>query len=119
MLIGRICDFGSTQNIFRTQYLGKDSNGRKLYKGTNYKKTLFGEIEYSVWYEIAKRIIVLSGNEDLLERVKAHCREHCAWIHKEQEIEEYAIECVMDEAYMAWEDFEAAPIETAKWFFCF
>ncbi len=119
MLIGRICDFDSTQNIFRTYCLGKDSSGRKLFEEKNYKKTMFGEIENSEWYKLAEQIIVASGNEQLLERVKDYCKNHCAWLHREQDVEKYAIECIMSEAYMAWEDFEADPIETAKWFFCF
>lgn len=119
MMVGRMHDFNALQNIFRTLCLGKDSSGRRIFKGISYKKTIFGEIENSVWYKLAKQIIIISGNEQFLERVKDYCREHCAWMHKEQEIEEYAIECVMNEAYMAWEDFETTPIETTKWFFCF
>ena len=53
------------------------------------------------------------GELDLLTRVKEHCREHCAWLRAEGELEEYAMECLCDRAYRHWKDFEDT--ETIIW----
>lgn len=65
------------------------------------------------WKKRARAAIEAEGELALLERVKEHCREHCAWLHTESDLEEYAIECVCSRAYRHWKDFEDT--ETIIW----
>ena len=42
--------------------------------------------------------------EDLLQKIIEHCRK-LAWLKTEQQLTEYALECLESKAYYAWEDF--------------
>lgn len=65
------------------------------------------------WKKRAMAVIEAEGEIELLENIKEHCRTHCAWLHKEKETEEYAIDCLCSRAYRAWKDFENT--ETMIW----
>ena len=65
------------------------------------------------WKKRAKAAIEAEGELALLERVKDHCREHCAWLHTESDLEEYAIDCTCGRIYRHWKDFENT--ETIIW----
>lgn len=61
------------------------------------------------WKKRAKAAIEAEGELALLERVK----EHCAWLHTESDLEEYAIDCTCGRIYRHWKDFENT--ETIIW----
>lgn len=90
-------------------------------KGTRREKTRFveryetpaGTFLPEEWKKRAKAAIEAEGELDLLERVKEHCRGHCAWLRAENDLEEYAIECTCSRAYRYWKDFENT--ETIIW----
>lgn len=65
------------------------------------------------WKKRARAAIEAEGELALLERVKEHCRERCAWLHTEDDLEEYAIDCTCSRSYRHWKDFE--DIETIIW----
>lgn len=65
------------------------------------------------WKKRAGADIEVEGELALLERVKDYCREHCAWLHTESDLEEYAIDCTCSRAYRHWNDFEGT--ETIIW----
>lgn len=65
------------------------------------------------WREKALEAIEKEGEKELLENIKERCREQCAWLHSEKEIEEHAIKCLCSRAYRYWEDFEST--ETIIW----
>lgn len=65
------------------------------------------------WKKRAKAAIEAEGELPLLKRVKEYCREHCAWLRTENDLEEYAIECTCSRAYRYWKDFENT--ETIIW----
>lgn len=65
------------------------------------------------WKKRAKAAIEAEGKLTLLKKVKEHCRGHCAWIHTESDLEEYAIECICSRSYRYWKDFEDT--ETIIW----
>lgn len=67
--------------------------------------TSAGELLPEVWKQRALEEIEAAGELELLERIKEHCK-GLAWLHKEAEIEEYAIECHCSRAYRAWDGFE-------------
>ena len=48
------------------------------------------------------------NHDQLFERIKEHCRKHCAWLHKETELEEYSLSCLSSHAYGHWEEFKTA-----------
>ncbi len=68
-------------------------------------ETDLGELLPEEWRKQVMAAVGENGKTDLLEQIKDHCRKHCAWLHKEEEIEEYALECLVDEAYLYWKDF--------------
>lgn len=65
------------------------------------------------WKKRAMEEIEAAGEMELLKNIKEHCKTHCAWLHKEEEIEEYAISCLCHRSYRAWEKFESK--ETIIW----
>ena len=65
------------------------------------------------WKKRARAAIEAEGELDLLERVNEHCREYCAWLHTESDLEEYAIDCTCGRIYRHWKDFEDT--ETIIW----
>lgn len=65
------------------------------------------------WKKRAKAAIEAEGELSLLERVKEHCREQCVWLHTEDDLEKYAINCTCSRVYRYWKDFEDT--ETIIW----
>lgn len=65
------------------------------------------------WKKRTRDAIEAEGEHALLERVKEFCRKHCAWLHTETDLEEYAMECLCSRAYRHWKDFESS--ETIIW----
>ena len=105
----------------RTGAVEKTGERERTRKGTWRDKTRFveryvtpaGTFLPEEWKKRAKAAIEAEGELALLERVKDHCREHCAWLHTESDLEEYAIECTCSRSYRCWEDFKN--IETIIW----
>lgn len=65
------------------------------------------------WKTRALKAIREDGEAELLEKVKEHCREHCAWLRTEKDLEEYAIDCLCSRTYRHWPDFKYE--ETIIW----
>lgn len=86
---------------------------REITKFVERYQTLAGTFLPDDWKEKALAAIEAEGEMELLERLKEYCRKHCAWLHKEKEIEEHAIDCLCSRAYRYWNDFES--IETIIW----
>ena len=61
-----------------------------------------GRITVEEWQRRAREAVLKAGDGALYDAVKAHCRRHCAWLKKETEVEAYALECLVDGAYLAW-----------------
>ena len=75
-------------------------------KGVNYVPTRVGRLDEDEWYNLMEDAIRREGKEELLLQIEEHCRQHCAWLHKEKEIRAYAMSCLSSEAYKKWEDFK-------------
>ena len=96
------------------QYMvNRRGNTKAITKYVERYETPMGEFLPEIWREEAKEEIKAAGEMELLEQVKEHCRNHCAWLKKENELEDYAINCVCNRAYRAWKDFEYE--ETIIW----
>lgn len=86
-LVCKVEDFKPASNNFRSEFIGKDQSGRKQYRGISFKKTQFGSIEDINYYPLMKEFIEIAGKSELLKTVKDYCREHCAWLKTEDDIE--------------------------------
>ena len=91
---------------FTCKVIGKDRSGRKITECVEYFDTEIGAMELSKWYAAVKEAAAADGLTDLLEAIKDHCRQHCAWLKKEADVEYHALECLVSEAYKHWLDFE-------------
>lgn len=69
-------------------------------------RTARGEFLPEDWRKVILNEVALDGKEHLLEQIKVHCRNNCAWLRTEDSIEEYALECMASHAYEYWKDFE-------------
>lgn len=87
--------------------------------GISFKKTQFGDIEDINYYPLMKEFIEIAGKSELLKTVKDYCREHCAWLKTENDIENHAIDCLLSKAYEYWKDFPKQMSEPDKWIFYF
>lgn len=92
--------------ISRCQSAGKGPDGRVLRYMIHEYKTDNGTFTPEVWEEKVRKAIQEAGETELLENLKDHCRKHCAWLHKESEVHEYAMEVLVSRAYLHWEDFK-------------
>lgn len=68
-------------------------------------RTSKGEFLPEDWRQKILDQVTADGKEELLEQIKEHCRNNCAWLHTEDAIEEYALECTASHAYEYWKDF--------------
>lgn len=118
-LVCKVEDFKPASNNFRFEFIGKDQSGRKQYRGISFKKTQFGSIEDINYYPLMKEFIEIAGKSELLKTVKDYCREHCAWLKTENDIENHAIDCLLSKAYEYWKDFPKQMPEPDKWIFYF
>lgn len=98
--------------IGRSCLVGRDSNGRNKYRYVHEYETNKGRFLPEEWKEVTMKAIMEADAVELLEKIKAYCSKHCAWLHKKDETEEYAMECLCSGAYLYWEDFEK---ETIIW----
>ena len=64
-----------------------------------------GDFEAEDWMKLAREAVKREGKEELLKQLKSYCSRRCAWLHKEEEVEEYALDCLASEAYLHWKDF--------------
>lgn len=90
----------------RAYVKGHDKKGKKIYGFKETYRTKIGDFSPEEWREIVLQAIEDEGETDLLEDIKDYCREKCAWLHKEKDIEEYSMECLVDRAYLYWKDFK-------------
>lgn len=86
---------------------------REITKFVERYETAAGIFLPDEWMKKALGAIEAEGEMSLLESIKEYCRNHCAWLYKEKEVEEYAIDCLCSRAYRHWDDFEST--ETIIW----
>lgn len=91
----------------------KKGTRRKTTKFTERYETPAGVFLPDEWKEKALEAIEAEGEAELLGDIKEHCRKNCAWLRREKELEEYAVNCLCSRAYRHWEDFKNK--ETTIW----
>ena len=92
--------------IIQTKAVYRSNNGRMVYKkvGVEFFDTQSaGQMEMSDWFARYRKALFL--------RVREFCRNRCAWLKTEKELELYACECIDDKAYEHWADFEWVDFE--------
>lgn len=109
MKIIKVEDYAITMRIGRSYQSGiaqgRGGIPKKVYGYEEIYRTNVGEFKREDWCVKAREIVEASGEVQLLEDIKKHCTKNCAWLHKESEIEEYALECLTHRAYKHWDGF--------------
>lgn len=101
----------TSSRLFRavpTGHMIKTQNGRMKAEtvGCEYVRIASGEtVELTKWYRMMREAVVREGKQELLEQIKDYCK-RLAWLHTDRQIEEYSLECLSDNAYEAWGDFQ-------------
>lgn len=96
----------SFQRLGRSYVKGHDKNGKKVYGFKETYRTKVGDFSPEEWRKTVLQAIEDAGESDILEEIKRHCREQCAWLCKEKDIEEHSMECLVSRAYLHWKDFK-------------
>lgn len=91
----------------------RKGNRKPVLKYTERYETRAGIFRPEVWKAKVMEEIKADDELELLEKVKEYCRTHCEWLKKENELEEYAIDCLCGRIYRCWSDFEYE--ETIIW----
>lgn len=73
-------------------------------------QTKAGTFSPGIWKEKALEAVKAENKLALLDKVKSYCKEHCAWLHTENELEEYALDCLCEGTYSRWPDFRGESI---------
>lgn len=94
------------RRLGRSYVKGHDKRGKKEYGFKETYRTKVGDFSPEDWRKTVLQAIEDAGEMDLLEDIKEHCRENCAWLHKEKDIEEYSMECLVGRSYLHWKDFK-------------
>lgn len=96
------------------QYIvNRKGNRKPVLKYAERYETRAGTFPPEVWKAKAMEAIKADDELELMEKVKEYCRNHCAWLRRENELEEYAIDCLCGRIYRHWPDFEYE--ETIIW----
>lgn len=85
---------------------GRSGRPKRVYGYEEVYKTNVGDLKKEDWISKTREIVEVAGETQLLEDIKVHCRENCAWLHKEPDIEEHALECLVRRSYKHWEGFQ-------------
>lgn len=110
MRIVRVEDYAPNMRTYRSYQKGieqgRGGRPKRVYGYEEVYKTNAGDLKKGDWISKTREIVEAVGETELLEDIKAHCRENCAWLHKESEIEEHALECLTYRVYRHWDDFQ-------------
>lgn len=103
-------DYSIQLRMGRSHFTRHYNTGGKQYRYVEEYKTNKGIFSQEKWKEVVMKAIVEADAVELLEKIKTYCRKNCAWLRKEGEIEEYAMDCLCSRTYLHWENFEQGTI---------
>lgn len=72
--------------------------------GKEYIPTRRGKLDKDEWCRLMEEAIREEDKNTLLFQIETHCRLHCAWLHTDQDVHEYAMSCLSSGAYKHWKD---------------
>jgi hypothetical protein len=67
-------------------------------------KTDMGEMSPERWKEELMNAIISEKETDILEVIKEHCRNNCAWLRTEEEITEYSMRILAGRTFFCGND---------------
>lgn len=111
MKIVSISDYAIRQRIGRSEptgatYTTRFGNTRHQNVFMEFYRTDIGEFVPEKWLEATMQIIHTLQEVNLLEEIKDHVKNNCAWLKTDKDIEEYSASCLASGAYMYWDDFK-------------
>jgi hypothetical protein len=81
-----------------------DSKGKIIKKFKEYYETVnAGEFEPEEWRTKITEAIIQAGETELLDIIREDCGKHCAWLHTEIEISDYAMDILAGRVFPLWE----------------
>lgn len=89
-------------------YTEKKNAGNRVTHYRSGVETAIGDIEESVWYQVARAVIEREGELDLLNQLKQWCAEQICWLRNPREVEEYALKLHISRIFdnPRWVDFK-------------
>lgn len=98
------CRFGRAES---TGFREKTRRGtfRNVTKFVERYKTDAGVFLHEEWIKIVRECVEASGSQELLERIKEHCRANCVWLKSDTEIESYSLNILVGRIYRHWKGF--------------
>ena len=111
MEIVSISDYAIKQRIGRSEptgdtYTTRFGNTRHKYVFKEFYQTNMGEFVPEKWLEVTLQLVKTIQETRLLEEIKDYVKRNCYWLKKANEVEEYAINCLLSGAYIYWYDFK-------------
>lgn len=99
--IGRAMPTGSYE-ITRTK------TRREITKFSEVYRTDIGDLSPEQWWTELLKAIEIDKEADVLEVIVDHCKRNCAWLHKEDDILNYAMEILAGRTFLCgnecWKD---------------
>ena len=90
-------------------YTNRRGNRVAVTKSVEYVNTQgFGKMPLDEWYEKMESAVREDGLTELSDRITDYVVNHLRWFKKEPDARNYALKCLSDKAYLAWDDFDAA-----------
>lgn len=87
---------------------GLNAKGKKIIGFKEYYKTNAGEFEPEQWRLKLTEAINYAEENELLQIIKEHCKKHCAWLHTDPEITDYAMDILAGRIFLcgnsSWQD---------------
>lgn len=85
----------------------KDGHGKKTCHYRVGVSTPIGDIEESVWYQVANALIEREGETELFSQLKDWVKDHIAWVRTKDEISQYAMRLHVNRIFddPEWVDF--------------
>ena len=102
-----LSDYRILQRIGRAESTGEHyvnrlghSKQKTVYR--EYLITSIGQLTKDEWFQKAYAEMVKENKMDLYNRIVDHCWNNCACLHNDKDIKFHALECLVNEAYKAW-----------------
>ena len=91
-----------------SQQIEYDNNTHKFIhgKGIDKIRTIGGELyDSKEWVNLAFEWVRIHNRCEWYQQVKKYVTDNCLWL-KADEIEQYALDCMLHESYRKWNDFK-------------
>jgi hypothetical protein len=94
---------GRSEPIGRYEITSK-GNRRQVNLFKEIYVTDMGEMSPERWKKELMNAIIAEKETDILEVIKEHCRNNCAWLHTEEQITEYSMQILANRTFLCGKD---------------